>query len=964
MVFSIFLPISICFGQSGLYEFGNEYAGTQTLYFLELPVSASNISLGGRGLTLDEGATMAFSNPANLAKNKNYLYGFSHGEILGEFRHEYIGAVLPLRNMGSIGLGANVLTSGAIPEYGADDSYLGTFSELDVALGLSYGKYILARTVSAGISLEVLRGQIDDASTFGYGITSGLSWFIGWDLMLATTFHHLSHGVRYDTRRNKLEDIPQFVSVEMGKRKGLGKFAWNLGASSHNSGKKIMYGGGQLFLFNALSINLGYEKKLDDNELEFYSGSSVGVGVVRNGLQVDAGLKLAPPLGNYFYLTLGFTQKGKGDYSERELLLRAKDKYKNGNYQEALIIVENILRRNSKQWTALSLKTKILKELEKEKGNTLSIFYTANTWGQVYPVYENDKKLGGIFRRSTVLKKYRDKFKTSLLVDAGGITLLGSADSMNQKLHEAYGKINYDVINLGLGELRTFPLKLKNNYQLTGNPYVSGNVSNLEWSNAVASHKILVKGGGLNLGVSGVIDPLVLDDSLSYQYVLKEPEIPLNSFNINQRDSVNIWVVCYYGNLEKAKSIAKNYKNIDVIVLGNHPKTLDPPVVVGNTIIVSPGSMGRNLGFLRLNLNVKNKIKSFGNEFIELNRHVSDDPSIAKIFAADPNRGVRQFQKGKEEEIYQEFFPFVRREKSGESRKIYLKNVEKNLDHSFEQKGLDCHSPKLQFSKKRILYLCEENNISVLYSQQVDSKVGIRISPDNMDVSSFQWGLSGNWIFAAASNNLESGLFKFTPTGNQVDRLTSTKLGKIIDFHVGNNAERIAVIAQQFDRDQLWLVDKNFETPLRISSQEKHASKPGWDVTENWLSFVERNPNDRNDESLKLFNLADGQIIDVTTNISIHSYCWGPYGEKIYYSTGVNFYDINVYDINTKVHSKLSNNAEQLRSETNPIPFIYQKRLGILFESKENQNFNIRWVDLEDKKEIKIITLPGENKLF
>ena len=76
--------------------------------------------------------------------------------------------------------------------------------------------------------------------------------------------------------------------------------------------------------------------------------------------------------------------------------------------------------------------------------------------------------------------------------------------------------------------------------------------------------------------------------------------------------------------------LAKAVTGIDVIVSGHSHTTLNEPIVVNDTIIVSAGRYGQKLGVLKLNVNGENvSLKDY--ELVEINESIKEDAEIAAL---------------------------------------------------------------------------------------------------------------------------------------------------------------------------------------------------------------------------------------------------------------------------------------------------------------------------------------------
>lgn len=86
--------------------------------------------------------------------------------------------------------------------------------------------------------------------------------------------------------------------------------------------------------------------------------------------------------------------------------------------------------------------------------------------------------------------------------------------------------------------------------------------------------------------------------------------------------------------------LAKAVDGIDVIISGHTHTTLNKPISVNNTLIVSAAEYGRNLGVLKLNFD-GNSTSLVDYELIPINENVAEDPEIAAVvegYKADVER--------------------------------------------------------------------------------------------------------------------------------------------------------------------------------------------------------------------------------------------------------------------------------------------------------------------------------------
>lgn len=94
-------------------------------------------------------------------------------------------------------------------------------------------------------------------------------------------------------------------------------------------------------------------------------------------------------------------------------------------------------------------------------------------------------------------------------------------------------------------------------------------------------------------------------------------------------------VICLsHSGTEKGKGedyeLAKKVDGIDVIISGHTHTTLDQPISVNNTLIVSAAEYGRNLGVLKLSFDGES-VSLGGYELIAIDENVEDDPTISAL---------------------------------------------------------------------------------------------------------------------------------------------------------------------------------------------------------------------------------------------------------------------------------------------------------------------------------------------
>ncbi len=154
--------------------------GTRGANFLRIGPSPRSRALADAGAALYQGAHSLFYNPSAAALAEGFELAVSYTDLYGGsgLKHAFLGAVLPIGEVGTIGAHAVIFTSGEIeattelsPEGG--DPLRGDVVEWNaVALGLTYARRITDRLALGGTAKYVQEG-IDFAHVTYFGFDIG-----------------------------------------------------------------------------------------------------------------------------------------------------------------------------------------------------------------------------------------------------------------------------------------------------------------------------------------------------------------------------------------------------------------------------------------------------------------------------------------------------------------------------------------------------------------------------------------------------------------------------------------------------------------------------------------------------------------------------------------------------------------------------------------------------------------------
>jgi len=284
--------------------------GTTVGNFLLIETGARAVGMGGAYVSIAEGPSAMYWNPSGIARIDRFSAAFDHTKWLVDISYNFIGAVLPLGNAGSLGINAVFLsmddmqiTSETYPD-GVENGY---FSAGSYAFGASYGFNITNR-FSLGFTAKFIGEYISQSSAtavaFDVGtmytteldnLTLGMSITnYGTKMQMSGNDLLIQHD-RYDQEGNNPNinanlateefDLPLLfrfgVSWDALKGAGQSNLIIALDAQVPNNNYKSLNGGLEYTYNQMFSLRAGYNTWYSDyskNENDL-SGLSLGLGI-------------------------------------------------------------------------------------------------------------------------------------------------------------------------------------------------------------------------------------------------------------------------------------------------------------------------------------------------------------------------------------------------------------------------------------------------------------------------------------------------------------------------------------------------------------------------------------------------------------------------------------------------------------------------------------------------------------
>lgn len=147
--------------------------GTSAVPFLKIPVGARAAAIGGSFTAISDDASGIFSNAAGLSLMEYKELLFAHNQWIEGISGEAVAYVYPLSSKFSLGVGANILLSGAMKKYDITGTKTGEFNYSEGALVAAISGKVLPRG-SIGLGIKTIYQKSGDKNVMVHAADIGV----------------------------------------------------------------------------------------------------------------------------------------------------------------------------------------------------------------------------------------------------------------------------------------------------------------------------------------------------------------------------------------------------------------------------------------------------------------------------------------------------------------------------------------------------------------------------------------------------------------------------------------------------------------------------------------------------------------------------------------------------------------------------------------------------------------------
>ncbi|NND70267.1 MAG: PorV/PorQ family protein [Rhodothermales bacterium] len=249
-------------------------AGRNGAAFLKVGVGARATAVGSAATSFQGDANQAFWNPAGtaLSSDQQFDVSLSYNKWIADLDHYSFAAGYNLKNMGTVTLSITSFGITDIPanrENGYTDPILqglvtdgetsATFDFMDLAVGLSYSKYII-ENLSLGVTAKVINESIDSESASAFAFDFGSVYNIGvYNWTVSSRISNLGSRLTYYNQDNPLPLTYSVGTSFYPYSTEEARVMVSVDATKPQDAQQLIFGGVEVALYDILYIRGGYK---------------------------------------------------------------------------------------------------------------------------------------------------------------------------------------------------------------------------------------------------------------------------------------------------------------------------------------------------------------------------------------------------------------------------------------------------------------------------------------------------------------------------------------------------------------------------------------------------------------------------------------------------------------------------------------------------------------------------------
>jgi hypothetical protein len=957
---------------SWLTDLKGKNSGHAVGYFLTLPVSAAELSVGNASSCGAMDATDVCFFPANTALFDRKTFSVTHLEWLLGLRKEYLSGFFPLEDIGTIGFYSQLFTPGKFTNAYTIDETPSNPSLIDMSAGMSFGRSFLHKSLSAGVCVSYVESRLDMNAGRTFCVTADISYSPSPLLLMHLRAGNIGPNVSYTDGYGEplpvqaafagsisplalREDLSAIIEPRIGI--GVSKLADEpllLGVSA--AGKLLKF----------LSLRAGYEFPYGSRP--GFAGVCAGVGLERSFYGADFGWKdQSKEFGSVWSLSVHMRLKEAPAKKAEDYYFLACKYFEQGHLRLSLSNAKKAVELDPNMWKAHTLISEINALKRRESGMEMAIIYTGNTQGQLAPKKLENGSLGGLSRQAAVIRDLRRQFPLSLTLDAGNCLTKTSLEAKARYTDWFFDYCAYDGRGLGNGEMDFGLDRIFIKERKAKCDFICSNIAGSPGTGIVA--KKIVTVGGYSFAVLSTIDPAAVDRDEDRKKLFSPAEELAALLSKSAVKGADVRILISSDSWEHSVSFANAFPQIDIIICGALGQRFEMPMKVGGALILSPGQGGYCVGKLILRFDKHKKIVSCDNHLIALNEDILPDTAVAAKLPTI-TEGAQEGEDASDEfglsrESASGVFAFISDRDSVNG--VYLKILDKHAEFPLTAKRGPASKPSLSFAGGKCVYFEKQSDTAcpVLRAMTL-SGVNKSTIPFSGCITEACFSPDGKWIyFSANAGSLVTDIYRIKPGGRTATAVIAWKSSSEASVEFSADGKYMAFTSTSGDGRQLFLADSVGFKPICLTEGKADNHTPRFSPSGQYLAFLSNKTSFGGSYDLWIYTVAAGTVSQMTIRSAVKDFCWLPDARTIIYSAGDTQSSLKSMTVGAGASSNLINvGLHKDYSELTPRTIRWRKATKILYTREmRNGNRKIYWVNPDGTEDERIVNSKGSDWL-
>jgi len=944
-----------------LSDLSGENSGHTVCGFLNLPLSAQELGRGASSYSGAMDATDASLYPANMALANRYSFAGTHLEWLSHMRKEYLGALIPILDVGTFGAFAQLFTPGPI-EYARDiDERPSHPDYAEYCIGLSYGRAFFDDMLSAGLAVSYLESRIDDLA--GRTVTGNLH--IRYEPFPAVNAHlyAASFGKDLSYSNDRAEPLPGRIGCAMNLRplgllrKKAGKFDAEISAGvTKRADEPVIAGAGAELSYNSMGrVRFGYEQAKGVGPS--LHGMSAGAGLTIQGFDIDGGWRsFSREFGPVWAITIGHKREELKRRTAEDYYDLALRHYGKKRHFLATFNAQRALQLDPNMWKAHALISKVASDRLRAARREIAIVYTGNSQGAFVAPHESVNP-GGFARQAAVIARLRREFPLTVVIEAGNMM---TEKMLPRRVEFAASYLNYirhDAMGCGAGEL-AFGMKKLVDATDGDRTFVLSNAAKAI-SGVKQSH--IVEKDGYRFFVAS--------------YCAKEALGPKSGKTVSRFDANDIAtagkgcdlriLVCHdtWENLRRA---ADGFTGFDILICGNCSQRFPAPIRTAGPLVLSPGEHGEYVGCLVVRFDEKRKVVSMDNRLFALQADMPIDTAVDAMIRKLSAESIPPDAIDTMTAMIDGTFAFVS-DRTGRDE-IYLKRSSSMAEFPLTRNISDtCDNPVLSFNAGMIACRALMNGWRRLLLMRLDG-TDMRYVADSLETRGAAFTPDGAWLYYAAARfgDTLADLYRVRPHGGPSFGVVTWNDGSESAPAFSPDGNMMVFGSDRDGSMQLYLTNMEAQQPVRITDDRGSHVSPAFSPDGNMIAYLCDSTNFNGRLDLWIFDRRDGTHHRMTQRSDVKEFCWLGDSRTIIYVMGSvtdKLARVNIVDF--RFDRLVKTDGPRTWHERNPQTVRIDGREMIVYERhypKENERQLYR-IAPDGSGDTRIVGSPGRDGL-